>query len=372
MKSRVVPILILICAMTAKQVFAIDPPEDSTETAYNFFEGGGITVQGPALIIRKAIKEKTAIEAGSRIDMVSSASIDVVTQASPYSEERQEHHIGVSHIFKDILVSSTYTLSDEPDYNSNNLALALSHDLFEGTLTLDLRFARSEDKVEKNSDPAFGEKEFDRKTYAVGLTRLLTSHALVQVNYELSADQGTLNNPYRSALISGTGTPVPENYPRVRTGQAWLIRTGFALLGGGIGRLRGSIQLDYRYYKDSFGIRAHNTKIHYQHRFSGNWRFGLFYRYYAQTAATFYGDRVSLTQIFKARDKELSTFSDQIVGGSIRFEPDQKRWGMIVSPYFKAGYSLIFFNYDDFTDPRTGSLYSWDANVVQAGFGFSY
>ncbi len=364
--------LVVLLIVAAKPAMAIDPPKDVAASAYNFFEGGGITVQGPALIVRKALRGKTAIEAGSRIDMVSSASIDVVTQASPFSEERKENHIGLSHIFNNTLVSSTYTLSDEPDYSSNNIAFALTHDLLDGNLTVHLRYARSEDKVGKNSDPAFGEKDFGRSTYALSLTRLLTARWLVQVNYELTADQGFLNNPYRSVLIAESNALAPENYPGVRTGQAWLIRTGYALPGGGTGQLWGSLQLEYGYYRDTFGIQSHKGKIHYQHAFSRSWRFGAFYRYYSQTAATFYGNRVAANQIFKARDKELSTFTDHAVGGSIRFEPNKKSWGWIQNPYFKAGYSLIFFDYADFEDPRNDSLYSWEANVFQASFGFNY
>ncbi len=366
--------LVLLLDFTAKHVMAIDPPEDEVSMVYNLYAGGGISVRGPAVIVRKEMMGKTAIEAGARVDLVSSASIDVVTQASKYSEERKEYTLGGSHIFGETLVSASYTLSDEPDYTSDTYAFGMSHDLFDKNLTLSFRVARSWDKVGQNDDPDFGWKDFSRTLYTASLTQSFSPRWLVQFNYEVSADDGYINNPYRSALSTNNAL-IDEHYPDARTGQAVVFRTRYAFLeetSEGPGRLESAIQMDYRYYQDTFDVRSHTGKILYQRYLVSNWLAGAFYRYYQQDAASFYGDRLPVDQLFRARDKELSTFSDHWLGLTLKYKPRRRTWGWIENPYFKAGYSFILFKYDNFTDPRNGELYSKEANVVSASFGFNY
>ncbi|MFQ5588656.1 MAG: DUF3570 domain-containing protein [Nitrospiria bacterium] len=366
--------VVLLMNLKMETAKAIDPPEDEVFTGYNLYQGGGITVHGPAIIVRKALKEKAAIEAGARVDLVSSASIDVVTQASKYSEERKEYTLGGSRIFGETLVNASYTLSDESDYTSDTYAVGLTQDLLDKNLTLSLRVARSWDKVGQNDDPAFGWKDFKRTIYGAGLTQSFSPRWLVQLNYEISADDGYINNPYRSALSLG-GAPLEEHYPDARTGQAVVLRSSYAFLAArpeGPGGVGSTIQIDYRYYRDTFDVRSHTAKLLSQHRVYSNWRMGVFYRYAEQSAASFYGDRLPVNQFFRARDKELSSFSDHWAGVSLKYQPPRRTWGWLQKPYFKAGYSMIIFKYDNFTDPRNGELYSKDAHVFSASFGFNY
>ncbi|MFQ5579470.1 MAG: DUF3570 domain-containing protein [Nitrospiria bacterium] len=366
--------LFLVLALMVETVPAIEPPDDKVSVGYNFYDGGGITVQGPALIIRKDVPGKLALEADVRVDLVSSASIDVVTQASPYTENRKEYSIGTSSIFGDTLMTTAYVRSDESDYTSDLLSLGLAHDLLDKNLTLTMKVARSWDQVGKNDDPGFGWKESNRAIYMLGLAQSLTARWLVQFNYELTADDGFLNNPYRSAMTLSGGV-APENYPEARTGHAVVVKSAYGFLskdGMGEGAVKHSVQMDYRYYQDTFDVQSHSGKFLYQRHVSSDWLFGISYRYYRQGEASFYGDRLPANQIFKARDKELSRFSDQWIGGSIKFKPQQWRWPWIEDPYFKLGFDFLIFDYDNFTDPRTGDLYSVRANVLQASFGFNY
>jgi len=371
--------VVFLLLFSIKLSMAIDPPKNEASLSYRLFDGGGIRVHGPAVILKKELKGRMAIEAGGRLDMVSSASIDVLTQASQpkFTDERKEIYLGGSHIWGDSLFSANYTVSDESDYVSNTVSLGLTHDFFDRNTTVNLNFARSSDEVSSNANPSFGERAFRRTTYSLGLTQSFTPRWLAQFNYEITADEGYINSPYRSALVGDnvrTAAQSPEVYPNARTGQAWVIRSTHGFLrdlvaGGG---LKSSVQATYRYYQDTFDVQSHTGKLLYQRRFSSNKRFGIFYRYYQQTAASFYGDVLPSTQLFKARDKELSTFSSHGMGFSFKFEPHQKKWGWFENPYLKAGYSFLMFEYDDFSDPRNGQLYSWEANVFQISLGSTY
>ena len=367
--------ILLTWVLALETAKAIEPPQDDVSVGYNYYNGGGITVQGPAVIVRKDLLNRISLKAGARVDLVSSASIDVVTQASPYKEERKEYTFGANVLRGDTLVGLDYTNSSESDYISDTLSVGLARDLFDKNTTLSLRVARSWDQVGKNNDPAFGWKGFNRTVYSAGVTQSLASRWLVQFNYEVTADQGLINNPYRSVFTLDGGT-APENYPEARTGHAWVFRTGYGFppratdesTGGGIN----SIQLDYRYYQDTFGVRSHTGGASLQHYLLNDWLFGLSYQYYWQGEATFYGDRLPVSQVFKARDKELSRFRDHWVGVSAKFKPKRWRWRWIENPYIQLSYSFLIFNYDNFTDPRTGELYSQEAHVIHTSLGFNY
>ncbi len=71
-------------------------PEDRADLMYHRYDGGGVTASGPALLVRKSLLNKVSLSASYYVDIVSNASIDVVTTASPYNETRNEFGIGRS------------------------------------------------------------------------------------------------------------------------------------------------------------------------------------------------------------------------------------------------------------------------------------
>ena len=73
-------------------------PDDRADVMYHRYDGGGVTIDGPSLLVRKKFAEKVAVSASYYMDMVSSASIDVITTASPYKEERKQFGAGVSYL----------------------------------------------------------------------------------------------------------------------------------------------------------------------------------------------------------------------------------------------------------------------------------
>jgi hypothetical protein len=366
---------LLVLFISLERAMAIEPPQDEVSVGYNLYEGGGITVQGPAVIVKKALLKRMSLKAGARVDLISSASIDVVTQASRYKETRKEYSLGTSLLQGETLTGIDYTNSTEADYTSNTLSVGLAHDLFEKNTTLSLRAGRSWDQVGKNGDPAFGWREFNRTIYAAGIAQSLTPRWLIQLNYEATAETGFINNPYRSVFTQDGGT-APENYPEARTGHAWVVRTGYGffsrLADGGTAEQKSSVQLQYRYYQDTFDVRSHTGKILVQRYLDHGWLLGSFYQYQRQGEASFYGDRVSPTQVFKARDKELSRFTDHWIGASAKYKPKQYQWRWLENPYLQFSYGFLMYDYDNFTDPRTGELYSQRAHVLHTSIGFDY
>src|SRR5688572_31042823 len=68
-------------------------PEDRADVLYFRYDGGGVVISGPSMLVRKSIGENVSVQANYYIDMVSSASIDVETSASPYEDERTKYSL---------------------------------------------------------------------------------------------------------------------------------------------------------------------------------------------------------------------------------------------------------------------------------------
>ena len=58
------------------------------------------------------------------MDSISGASIDVVTNASAYSETRNQIGMGFDYLYGDTLMNISYTYSDESDYEAKKIGRA--------------------------------------------------------------------------------------------------------------------------------------------------------------------------------------------------------------------------------------------------------
>ena len=60
--------------------------EDRADVLYHLYDGGGVEIDGPSVLVRKQVGKSVSLVGNYYVDMVSSASIDVITTASPYTE----------------------------------------------------------------------------------------------------------------------------------------------------------------------------------------------------------------------------------------------------------------------------------------------
>src|SRR5690606_12744571 len=130
------------------------------------------------------------------VDSVSAASIDVLANASEYTEERTEYSVGVDYLHDKTMVSTGFTNSTENDFEANSAFLSVSQSFFGDLSTLSLSYAKGKDDVGMvNNDFA---KDAERDIYKIGLSQVLTKNSLLGLNLEMITDQGYLNNPYRT------------------------------------------------------------------------------------------------------------------------------------------------------------------------------
>jgi hypothetical protein len=333
-------------------------PEDRADALYFRYDGGGVTINGPSVLVRKSIGEHVSVSAGHYIDMVSSASVDVETSASPYDDERTQTSVSV-----DLLHGkSTYTLgyvnSDESDYKAKTVFGNVSHDMFGDLTTISFGYKIGDNDVFRNvkiddvkvNDPNFAET-MRTKSFNVGLTQIITRNLILSGQYEVITDEGFLRSPYRSVrFFIGPEAQGREDeiYPNTRSSNAASIRAKYFL------PYRAAIDAMYRFYTDTWGVLGHTGELGYVHPLDNHWIFEGRLRYYTQTKADFYADifpRADFSN-FMARDKELATYNAMTAGVAATYEFKIDRFPWLAKGSLNLRYDYMMVNYDDFRDAR--------------------
>lgn len=351
-------------------------PEDRLDVLYHQYEGGGMKIKGPSVLVRKSFADKVAVHANYYVDEVSAASIDVLVSASPYSEERIEKSVGVDYLHGKAIYSLSYANSEENDFEANSVHLDVSQDFFGDLTTLGFGYSKGWDEVFRSGDNSFAE-EADRQHFRINVSQILTRNLVVTIGHELITDEGYLNNPYRSVryLTSGGSYSFePERYPETRTSEATSLGVSYYL------PWRAGLHGEYRAYNDSWGIDASSWQLKLIQPLGGKWTLEGRYRAYEQGDADFYADLFPFqnAQNFLARDKELSEFSSTVVGLGIGFEFSKPNWKTIDRAGLNLWVDRFNFDYDNFRDirvdttPGTEPLYSFDATVTRLLFTLWY
>ena len=351
-------------------------PEDRADVLFHSYEGNDVTITGPSMLVRKSFATNFSASANYYVDRVSSASIDVVTTASPYTEERTQYSLGLDYLHDRWIYSLGLTKSEENDYTANTFSIGVSQDLFGDLTTISLGYSLGSDEVRRRGDPLFSD-EVERQQYRIGLSQILTRNLLLGLSFETISDEGFLNNPYRSVRFLDSSAASgysyePEVYPNTRTSDAASIRMRYFL------PYRAAIHGEYRGYTDTWDISAKSFELGYTHPLDGGWILEGKVRGYSQTNADFYSDLFPFAQAqnFLARDKELSTFSSTTLhlGFSYDF---LSNWRFVDRGAVSFSYDFIQFDYEDFRDLRETAvvvgdepLFGFDANVFQVFVSF--
>jgi hypothetical protein len=372
-------------------------PEERADLLYHSYEGGGVTIDGPSVLLRKNFKDKFSISGNYYVDMVTSASIDVIVRASEYEEERTEYSLGLDYLNDRTIMSLTFANSSENDYEADTVGFSISQEFFGDLSTLTMGFVLGDDTV-KSSEAENFESTLERKRYSLGFSQILSKKLIASFSYESIIDEGFLRNPYRSvrgSLNGNTGFLTPEDvsnsglcqsdmansirvgsecYPNTRNSEAFALRGIYALNNDS------SIRAEYRLFTDNWGVESDNVELRYTQKFGEKWLFELRTRQYNQdSGADFYQDFINFDATTRpeyfARDKELSEYSSQQFGLSATYTFKSSN-SFLNNSTLNFSWDTITFDYDNFRNadpalgltPGTEPLYSFDADVIRIFF----
>lgn len=365
-------------------------PEDRIDILYHGYDGGGAEIVGPSVLVRKQFADTVSVYGNYYVDMVSSASIDVETTASEYTEERTQTSVGIDYLTGKTTMSLGATTSKENDYDATTYGFGISQDFFGDLSTLGLSVSFGDDIVRRNGDDEF-EDEAKRTRYGLSFSQVITKDMIAGLNIETVIDEGFLNNPYRSvrycvqgdASNCASAANESELYPRTRNSDAIALRTKYFL------PYRAAVKFEARAYRDSWGIEAHNWELKYVHPIGDQWLLEAKFRQYNQTkGADFYADLFDFKEAtnFRARDKELSQYTNTNIGLGVTYDVrvGWLSWFDRTTANFYWDYMQL--DYDNFLDARQSDArftddpvapgqedpYALDAHVLRVFVSFWY
>jgi hypothetical protein len=269
------------------------------------------TVVAPRLRYKADVAEATSVSAVYAVDVWTSASIDIVTSASsrPVTEQRDEIDLSLDHEFTDVIVTTAYRYSVEPDYVSHGLSGGFSYDFAQNNATLAVGLNVSSDEVGRAGDPEFS-RDVSTSGGRLSFTQVLDVDTVATAVYELSRTTGFLSSAYRFVAIGlewGCATPAPLCVPEVNPGER--LRHALALSGRRSLGESVSVGAGYRLYLDDWGVLSHTVQADLGYLAGEHTLLAARYRFYTQGAADHYRPFYLQPEPYVTTDKELSSLS---------------------------------------------------------------
>ena len=279
-------------------------------------ERGLMNIVEPVLWGRMQFLETWEVQASMAVDIISGASPQLVSNASgkpvqvitgaSIEDHRGTGDVKLTRRLGDFSLAGSLAYSKEEDYESKAFGLEGRYDLNQRNTTLVAGYGQSKDRVGSSDNPALDEPR-DTKEYLAGITQVLSPTALVSSTLVWSRGKGWYNDPYKLTLTffpSGPPVVAADVRPDHRNTVVWLTR--FRSHHPSVG---GTLQADYRYFSDDWGIRAHTLEVAWSQALNERWTVRPALRYYTQDAADFYSPTVPRpVPAVHSSDQRLASF----------------------------------------------------------------
>lgn len=317
-------------------------------------------VVSPHVSATTTLPNQTAISATYTEDVVSSASVDVRSTASPrIYDRRQEVDLGVGQQLLGTQLGASATYSQERDYTSLGASFTASRELNRKNTTVELRLGHQSNVVGRADDPLFQAPRTDWSA-DLAVTQLLSPTTVAQLNATAARADGMIASPYRKVVIGDDQRYVmPENEPAERSLLAAALAVKQYLGLGLVGHL------DYRFYADSYLLRSHTLDARLILDLAPV-TLRLRYRFYRQNGAFFYQSTYDRPRVYVSADRELSPFSSHLFGAKAEWAPASFR-GDHPALRLDAKVEAMYFSYSDFP-----ALPSRWALISQAGLALDF
>jgi len=285
-------------------------------TVLGYREQGLMKVTEPVLWGKARIGEVWEVQGSVAVDVVSGASPEGLTNISgqpvhtvsgaSVNDRRRLADVKVSRRMGEWALGVSRSYSSENDYLSHAYGVDVRLDVNERNTTLAAAYGHAGDRIRSSDDPLLDEGR-DTREYLLGVTQLLSPVALVQSTLTWSRGRGWYNDPYkftRTFYDDGPPAFVPDSRPSRRASLAWLTRYRHRFASASA-----TLQAEYRYFRDDWGIEAHTLEAAWEQSLGGTWSLRPALRYYSQSAADFYRPLVPRpAPAYQSGDPRLAAF----------------------------------------------------------------
>ena len=366
-----------LLAGTAQQGMAAPTNDYQLDTAFLYYaEKDRITVFEPVVKLRKEVGDDEFIGAKLVLDTMSGASPNGAiatdspqTFSSPSGETTYTTPAGETPLdptFRDLRVALSAdwekplsnhlkgifgaNISTERDYSSIGISASFAQDLNQRNTTLTAGFSLGRDDVspmggmpvgltpvsvgEGEDDDDEGGASKDIQEFLLGVTQVLGSRTLLQVNYTMTNEQGYLTDPYKllsvldnTGELRATDPYLYEKRPDNRQRQALYVKAVHQF-GEDV------LHAAFRHYTDDWGVTSQTYDFHYRFELAGGRHYlQPHYRYYEQSKADFYYYNLEDGNIptYASADYRLADMSTTTFG---------LKYGMVLGEYHEFGMRL--------------------------------
>ena len=289
-------------------------PIEDTATERATFEIAGyddsdhVTVVTPSVAIGIENVSGASLHATYLVDVVSAASVDIVSTASPrWHEVRQAGTLSATYKPGDFGVTVGGSVSREPDYLSYGAYATMIKDFDEKNWSLVFGYGFSQDTIGRCGDSGLCtpfsvfSRQLQRGSFNGGADFVINDTSLGSVVADVVVENGDQSKPYRYIpMFSPTVAPTvargasiawvnANRLPERPLEQLPLSRERFALTGRYAHRFDAStLRLEERLYKDSWGLLASSSDARWI--FDLGRRFALWphARFHVQSAVSFW------------------------------------------------------------------------------------
>jgi hypothetical protein len=275
------------------------------------------------------------------IDVVTAASVDIVSTASPaWTEVRHVGALNGSMKWDPATLGVSGVVSREPDYVALTAGVSASVDLMEKNVTPYLAVSGEKDSIGRTGLPHAYWKDKRVTSVQLGVTLVLGRATITSVQWDGSFERGYLGKPYRYVPLfapgQGGSIPVGASIDEVNRRRLSLraieqlpaSRDRHALSGHFAHRLeRSTIRLDERLYADDWKLLASTTEVRYFVALGKRLELWPHLRYHVQGAVGFWkrayealpGPGGLVAPTLRTGDRELGPLQTLVLGAGARW-----------------------------------------------------
>jgi hypothetical protein len=276
---------ILLAALALPGLAAADEPPAQASLSVQYLDYKDwqdnldrIGVHSPSVELVLPFAGKWSVRAGMVSDTISGASPryhTALSGASHFNEKRNAADVEVTRYFPRASVSVAGGRSGENDYVSHYGSVRASVSSDDNNTTWTFGAGVANDTINPVNLIVVDARKHTTD-FMAGVTRVLTPRDIAQMVVTHAHGAGYFDMPYKYV----------DKRPDSQDRSTLLLRWNHQLASGQTSRA------SYRYYRDTWGVRAHTLQEEFVQPFAGGWSVTPLLRAYTQSHADFYFDPV--------------------------------------------------------------------------------